>query len=151
MRLVSLFIIFIDQITKYIAINKLKGQGSINIIGEFINLTYLENTGAAFGILRDKTMFFILITVFVIIGIFIYMYKNKNKLTKLTELSLQFIIGGAVGNLIDRLLYGYVIDFIDIRFGLFYNFPIFNIADISVVVGTALLAYVIISEKEVLE
>ncbi len=148
MNLVFILIVIIDQITKYIAVNTLKGKESIHLIGKFLNLSYVENAGAAFGILQNQRFFFILITTIIIIGITVYSKKVIKKTSRLTLYSLNLIVGGAIGNLIDRVLHGYVIDFIDVKFGEFYDFPVFNIADISVVVGTIILSYVVLMGKE---
>lgn len=148
MNFIFVLIVILDQITKYIAVSTLKGNESIHLIGSFLNLTYVENTGAAFGILQNQRWFFILITNAIIVSIFIYAKKSVKKSSKLTLLSLNLIVGGAIGNLIDRILHSYVIDFIDVKFGQFYDFPVFNVADIAVVIGTFLLSYVVLTGKE---
>lgn len=130
----------IDQLSKwYFYTNRLQYDGVI-VLKDFFHLTYLENRGAAFGILQNFRWAFILLTV-VLVGIMIwYFIKNKNIVLRL---ALAFLISGALGNFIDRLLRGFVVDFLDFYpFG--YNFPIFNIADVCVNVGAFLLVYYVL-------
>lgn len=135
-----------DQLTKLWAVNVLKDGSSIKIIGNFLRFTYAENKGAAFSILQNQRWFFVIITTVMLIVLAYIFFKTKN-LNKLSKLSIVMISGGAIGNFIDRLMLGYVIDFIDVRFGNFYNFPIFNIADSFVVCGTILMMILILFNK----
>ncbi len=132
---VIFFIIFIDQILKMIIRNRLYFGESIPIIQNIFHITYVQNVGAAFGILKYQRIFFIFITLAVIIGIFIFVFM-KHSIHKIVLHSLNLIVGGATGNLIDRAQFGYVIDFLDFRI-----WPVFNVADISIVAGTVMLAY----------
>lgn len=138
--------IILDQLTKLWAIKVLKDGGSIKIIGDFLRFTYAENRGAAFSILQDQRVFFIIITIFML-GILAYIYFKMKNITKLSKLAIGMIAGGAIGNFIDRVRFGFVVDFIDVRFGSFYNFPIFNIADSFVVCGTILMIILILFNK----
>lgn len=138
--------IILDQITKLWAIDVLKEGGSIKIIGDFLRFTYAENKGAAFSILQDQRVFFIIVTTIMLIVLAYIYFKTKN-ITTLSRWSIAMIAGGAIGNFIDRLRLGYVVDFIDVRFGSFYNFPIFNIADSFVVCGTILMIILILFNK----
>ena len=104
----------------------------------------MENRGAAFGIMQNKQWFFILITLILIIAMILYILKVKPQ-DILLKLSLSFIIGGGIGNLIDRVFKGYVVDFIDLRI---INYPVFNIADCFVVIGAVLLCVYILFSKE---
>lgn len=144
--IVFLISIMSDQFTKLWAVDVLKDGESIRLIGNFLRLTYAENKGAAFSILQNQLWFFIIATVvmLIILGYMFFMAKN---LTPLSRLSISMIAGGAIGNFIDRLRLGYVVDFIDVRFGSFYNFPIFNIADSFVVCGTILMILLILFNK----
>lgn len=144
---ISIIIIILDQLTKNYAINNLKGSSPIVIIDGIFELVYVENRGAAFGILQDKRIIFIIITLLVISFILIYAYKNSNQLTIYSHISLAMLAGGAVGNLIDRIRFGYVVDFIKVDLFRSYSFPVFNIADIFIVISTILLAYFIIFDK----
>lgn len=144
--IILLFSIVSDQLAKLWAIDVLKNGESIKVIGNFLRFTYAENKGAAFSILQNQLWFFIIATI-VMLGILIYMYFMTKNLTPLSRLSISMIAGGAIGNFIDRLRLGYVVDFIDVRFGSFYNFPIFNIADSFVVCGTFLMIILILFNK----
>ena len=138
--------ILVDQLTKSWAVNVLKDGSSIKVIGNFLRFTYAENRGAAFSILQNQRWFFIVITIVMLIVLAYIFFRTKN-INKLSRLSIAMIAGGAIGNFIDRLMLGYVIDFIDVRFGSFYNFPIFNIADSFVVCGTILMIFLILFNK----
>ena len=144
--LIFIFFLTIDQITKYLAVSTLQGNASIHIIGDFLRFTYVENRGAAFGILQDKRIFFIISTIILVAFIVYLIFLNK-KVTHATKLTLSLILSGAVGNFMDRVRLGYVIDFIDVRFGDFYDFPVFNIADSCLVVGTIILVLLILFNK----
>ena len=137
---VILFIvgIVLDRVSKYFAVIKLKDHPSVSVINGIMELKYLENTGAAFGLLKNQKSFFVLVAVFVLIGSLYVMVKTPAKKKYVScHIYLSFILCGAIGNLIDRVLYGYVVDFIYISI---INFPIFNIADIFVTVSTVLIA-----------
>lgn len=138
--------IVIDQITKFWAVNVLKNGGSIKIIGDFLRFTYAENKGAAFSILQNQRGFFIIITIIMLIVLAYIYFKTKN-ISKMSKLSIAMIAGGAIGNFIDRVRLGYVVDLIDVRFGNFYNFPIFNVADSFVVCGTILMIILILFNR----
>lgn len=138
-------IVTADQLTKIHIINNV-GQGEfISVIEDFFYITYLENRGAAWGILQNQRYIFIIITIIFTVAMFIIMIKAQERFLKMT---LAFIIGGALGNLIDRIFKGSVADFLD--FYIFsYNFPAFNIADIFIVIGTILLGiYILFIYKE---
>ena len=135
--IISIILLCIDQISKLLVVNLLTKTDSITIIKNFFYLTYINNDGAAFSILVGKRIFLILIAVLVIVMLIRYIKKN-NIQNKLELVSISLIIGGSLGNLMDRVVRGYVIDFLD--FNLFnYNFPIFNLADTFIVIGVFLL------------
>lgn len=144
--IIFIVILVIDQVTKYLAVERLMGNPPFVIINNFFQLRYVENFGAAFGILQNKQLFFIIITFIIIAGIIIFM-KANNKLSKLMNISLVLILSGAVGNLIDRIRLGYVVDFVDIKFGSLYDYPVFNIADSSIVIATIMVAYLVLFDK----
>ncbi|HKM01679.1 MAG TPA: signal peptidase II [Sedimentibacter sp.] len=150
MNIVAAIIIIIsivsDQLTKFWAMDVLKNGDSIKIIGNFLRFTYAENKGAAFSILQNQRTFFLVITLVMLVFLGYIYFKTKN-ITKLSKLSIAMIAGGALGNFIDRFRLGYVVDFIDVRFGEFYNFPVFNIADSFVVCGTILMIILILFNK----
>lgn len=143
---ISIIIILLDQITKFYAVQLLKGNAPVVIIENFLRLNYVENFGAAFGILQNKKIFFIIITTIVVIGIIAYIKTNTN-LTITMKIALAMVIGGAIGNLIDRVRLGYVVDFVDVNFWGLYDFPVFNIADSSIVIATILICYLVIFNK----
>lgn len=130
--LISILVLFIDIITKQIVINTLIEHQSISLIKDFFSITYAKNTGVAFSFLEGQVPFIIIMTSIIIIIILKYI-KTTNS-DKYENICYGLIIGGAIGNLIDRIFYGYVIDFLD--FNLFgYSFPIFNLADTAIVIG----------------
>lgn len=137
--------IILDRTSKLWAIGTLKEQLDIIVIKNFFQLSYLENRGAAFGIFKGKTIFLTLFALILIIGMIIFLFKHR-KDNKLLTISLALIISGAIGNLIDRIYYNYVVDFILVHFKNVYYFPTFNIADVLVVIGTFLLAIYIIKD-----
>ena len=129
-----IFIIFlIDQITKIIISNNINLNGSITVIKNFFSLTYVKNTGAAFGFFSGKTLLITIISVFIFVYLLMELIKNKSNI-KIINLSFSFILGGLIGNLYDRIVLGYVRDFMD--FTIFNKgFAIFNIGDAFIVVG----------------
>lgn len=133
--LVIIIIIAIDQLTKYIIYSNMNLYESIPVIENVFHITYTQNFGAAFSILQNQQSLFIWISLLSVIVIFGIMIKLKNS-NKILLYSLSLIAGGAIGNLIDRIRFDCVTDFFDLRI-----WPIFNIADVSIVCGTALLAY----------
>lgn len=146
MEIIIIIIVnIIDRLSKIWALNNLKEGNDVVIIKNIFSLSYLENRGAAWGIFQGKTNFLLIITIFIIIGIiyFILKYKPKNKIMRL---SLSFIIAGALGNMYDRLFHKYVVDFIYFHYKYVYSFPTFNVADMSVVFGTILLAVCLIKD-----
>lgn len=138
-------VIGIDIYTKYLSTTYFRIE-EIEIIKDALYFTYVENRGAAFGIMQNKQLIFIILTVIVILGMIGFLIKNKPQ-SKLLKLSLSFIIAGGIGNLIDRIHLGYVVDFIDVRI---INYPVFNVADCFVVIGAILLfIHVLFSKNEV--
>lgn len=142
-----LLLIFLDQFSKFLAVSFLKGNDGIVIIQDFFRLYYLENRGAAFGILQNSRLFFIIVTILVSIFLIYLLFFDNNKVKGFNKIALLFILSGTIGNFIDRIRLGYVIDFLS--FKIFnYNFAIFNIADSLIVVGTFILIINIIRSKE---
>lgn len=138
--------IILDQISKKWAVAILKNGSNIKIIGNFFGFSYVENRGAAFGMLQNQIWFFVLVTIAMLAVLIYIFFRNKN-ITNLSKLSLTLIAGGAIGNFIDRVRLGFVVDFIHVRFGNFYDFPVFNIADSLVVCGTFLLIILMFLNK----
>lgn len=135
--LISFIVIIIDFITKLIISNNLVMNSSVEIISNFFSLTYTHNYGGAWSIFNNNTLAITIISFIVIMGIIYYLLKNKVT-KKIDVIGYSLLLGGAIGNFIDRIVYGYVIDFFDFYiFG--YDFPIFNVADIGIVIGIILL------------
>ena len=133
----SLVFLMIDLLIKIIVINFMELYDTIKIIPGFFNITYVRNTGAAFSILEDSRIFFIVITFIALIVIYLFLLKDK-VLNKYQTFLYSMLIGGIVGNLVDRIIYGYVIDYLSFNiFG--YSFPVFNIADSFIVISVILL------------
>ena len=139
----ALTIIFaLDQASKAVVQHTVPLYGSIPVIRGFFNLTYVKNTGAAFGLFAGdtnafRTLFFVTITVGALVLIF-WLFRRIKEDRVLIPLSFAMIIAGAVGNLVDRIRWGYVIDFLDFYWQT-YHWPAFNIADSAITVGVALL------------
>lgn len=143
--LFSLIFLVIDQIIKLFISSKMILNESFIIIKNFFNITLVHNEGAAFSILQGNRFLLIFIGLVAIIGIFIYL-KKSSYLSKLDVWIYSLLIGGVIGNLIDRIIYGYVIDYISIIFGKNY-FPIFNFADICIVISVVLILITTIKEE----
>ncbi|MFN8634707.1 MAG: signal peptidase II [Chloroflexota bacterium] len=133
----ALVVIALDRWTKQLATERLLDSGlrSVPMLGEYIRLTYVENRGAAFGVLQNQTAFFILVGL-VVISVIVASYRYIPEPSWLLNVCLGLQMGGAIGNLIDRIQVGYVVDFIDLTF-----WPVFNIADSAICVGVAGLAF----------
>lgn len=135
--IISLVFIIIDFIVKIIINNNMNVYDSISIIPSFFSITYVRNIGAAFSIMENSRILFIIIGFIALILIYKYLIMNK-VLNKYLMISYSMLIGGIIGNMIDRIIYGYVIDYLS--FNLFgYNFPIFNLADTFIVVSIIML------------
>ena len=135
-------LIAVDQITKYIALTSLKPLGNMTFIDGFMDFTFVENRGAAFGILNGKTWLLLLLAVVICAVLVVAMSKMPDtREYKWLKWTLMLILAGAVGNIIDRLLRGYVVDFFEFTF---ITWPVFNMADIYVVVGTIVMALLVI-------
>lgn len=129
--------IVIDQYTKYLAVSHLKGNPSFPIIDGVLHFTYTENTGAAFSILRGMQSFLVIVTSIGMALMFVFLVKMNGESDKiLLRVSLALVISGGIGNLIDRLRLGYVVDFVDFRL---INFAVFNLADAFITIGAILI------------
>ena len=135
--ILSIIFIIIDQVSKLIVINTLSKTKSVEVIKSFFYLTYTNNNGAAFSILTGKRVILIIVTL-IVIGILIYYIRKTKVKENINKIALSLVIGGSIGNLIDRIVRGAVVDFLDFKiFG--YNYPIFNLADTFIVLGVFLL------------
>ena len=135
--ILSRIFIIIEQVSKIIVVNNLTNNKSIEVIKSCFYLTYTNNNGAAFSILTGKRVILIIVTL-IVIGILIYYIRKTKVKENINKIALSLVIGGSIGNLIDRILRGAVVDFLDFKiFG--YNYPIFNLADTFIVLGVFLL------------
>ncbi|APQ60303.1 Lipoprotein signal peptidase [Paenibacillus polymyxa] len=135
---IALIIFLIDQGVKYLVATRMELYEQIPVIGNFFLITSHRNRGAAFGILEGQRWLFIVITIVVVIGIVWYLRKTVKAGQKLLPVALSLVLGGAVGNFLDRAISGEVVDFAQFNFGS-YTFPIFNVADSAIVIGVALI------------
>lgn len=138
----STLVIVIDQATKYWIQSRMAYGESSPVIRDVFHITYILNPGAAFGILENKTWFFIAVALVLLAGV-AYLYPRMPANQPMVKLGAGLLVGGAIGNLIDRVRIGYVIDFFDFRI-----WPIFNVADICIVCGVACLAYYLLMTPE---
>ncbi|MDP4093697.1 MAG: signal peptidase II [Bacillota bacterium] len=134
----------LDQALKFLVTKLIPFENSVTIIDRFFYITHWKNSGAAWGVFQNGRYIFIILTVLAVLVMAIIINRSNSRFLKF---SLSLIIGGALGNLVDRVLHGYVTDFLQLKFWS-YNFPVFNLADSMVVVGTILLAvYVLFMQK----
>lgn len=139
------FIVVLDQFSKHLVLTRLADRGTYPLIDGVFHLTYVENTGAAFSIFTDMQLFLKIVTSIFIIFLFFLLIFHLRREKKFTwkALSLSFVIGGAIGNLIDRFRFQFVVDFLDFRW---INFAVFNVADSFIVVGSILLILVLLKD-----
>ena len=141
---ISIICLLLDRITKLFITNNLVLNDSYTIINNFFNITLVHNDGAAWSILSVNRILLIFISLIALFIIYFLFIKNK-ELKKIETLIYGMLIGGIIGNLIDRILYGYVIDFLD--FKIFnYNYPVFNVADCCIVIAAILLIIDVVKE-----
>lgn len=132
----------LDRLTKFLITKNLFQNQSIPIIKGIFHITLVHNRGAAFGILKNQIPLFIITSLFAII--LIYFNLKENRQSKSYSIALSLILAGALGNLVDRLFFGYVIDFLDFRI-----WPVFNVADSAITIGAILLGWSILFKKNV--
>lgn len=142
---VAIFVIMVDQISKIFLENILQLNESMKVIKDFFYLTLCRNEGIAFGILSNQRVIIIVASLIAILIMYRFMFLFKKN--RRNNLAFGFLLGGLAGNLIDRVLLGYVRDFFD--FIIFsYDFPVFNVADIAIFIGVMLLIYAIIRGED---
>ena len=132
-------IVLLDQLSKYTIQTTCVLNETISIVNGIFDITYVHNYGAAFSILQNKQTFLIIFTTIAMIAITIYTLKLQKSIPRAEVAAFALIVAGGLGNLINRIMYGYVVDFLNIHI-----LPVFNIADISVCLGSALLVYSVI-------
>jgi len=137
---VCVLVLVLDRVTKHWARVYLQGHAPIPVIPGFLQLTYTENYGAAFGLLQHQRWLFIAIHVAVAVGILVYL-RSVPAADRVQRLGLGLLMAGALGNLVDRVAPGYVIDFVELPF-----WPVFNVADSAIVCGVIILAVVLYLE-----
>jgi len=136
---VTFSIVLFDRVTKLFFSDLLQYGESLPVIRNVLHMTLIHNTGIAFGFFKDQGIVFIVIPViaiFLLVFNIYYYRQNKEALSRVYIFAFSLILGGAIGNLIDRIVYGYVIDFIDFRI-----WPVFNIADSAITIGAILIAF----------
>lgn len=133
----------LDLLSKQLVISGMELDQTIGVIPGILDLHYIRNYGAAFSTMQNKRVFLIVVTVLMMAALCVYAVKMKQKMSKAELVSLAMIVGGGVGNLIDRIFLGYVTDFLDIHL-----IPIFNVADCFVTVGCVLLVIAVLTEKK---
>ena len=143
---ITIIILVLDQITKFIIASSMKVGDSFEVIPNFLNITSHRNDGAAWGILSGKMSFFFIITIIILVVLIVFYIKEaKNNL--LMQIAISLLFAGALGNFIDRVLNGEVVDFVDTYiFG--YNFPIFNVADSSLTIGVLLIIIALLTDMK---
>lgn len=144
--LIALCVLILDQTAKWIIVHYMDRYESHSVIGDFFQITSHRNTGAAFSILEGQRWFFLCITTVVVIGLVWYLRKMIRSHKTLMAWALSLLLGGAIGNFVDRALFGEVVDFLQFhfKFSVFgahvdYVFPIFNLADSAIVIGVGLI------------
>ncbi|MGY3481178.1 MULTISPECIES: signal peptidase II [Staphylococcus] len=134
---ITIVILILDQITKFIITKTMQIGDSFEVIPNFLSITSHRNNGAAWGILSGKMVFFYIITVIILIILIVFFIKEA-KHNLLMQIAISMLFAGALGNFIDRVLNGEVVDFVD-TYIFSYNFPIFNVADSSLTIGVVLV------------
>ncbi|MFA5603322.1 MAG: signal peptidase II [Bacilli bacterium] len=143
--IISFICLMIDQLVKFVITTNIALLDSVSVIKSFFSITYVRNYGAAWSILEGNKIFLIM-AAFLSLFLIYFVFIRNNKLNKLEIITYGVLIGGIVGNLVDRIIYGYVIDFFDFNiFG--YEFPVFNMADIFIVVSVGLMILNILKEE----
>ncbi|GAB7388059.1 signal peptidase II [Bacillaceae bacterium] len=135
--LIAFVVLLLDQVTKWLVVRNMEVGESIPLLEGVFHITSHRNRGAAFGILQDQRWFFIAVTIIVVVGIVVYLRKIHREKPRLA-VALSLILGGAVGNFIDRAATGEVVDFLDFTL---IDYPIFNVADSAIVIGVALFLW----------
>lgn len=136
--LLAVVVLIVDFFTKKWVATEMTLDDKISVIGDFFLIVSHRNRGAAFGILQEQRTFFIIITVVILIGLVWYMQAMRKKGKGILLAGLALVLGGAIGNFVDRVRFGEVVDFFQFNFGS-YTFPIFNIADSGIVCGVVLI------------
>lgn len=138
--LIVIILVILDQISKYLTVEYLKPISVVEVIPNILNLRYAENTGAAFSMLEGQIAFFVVVT-FISLALILYFYKTNKVNHIIGKSACVLIVAGAIGNLIDRVIHGFVVDMFEFAF---IEFAIFNVADIFITFGGVLICYYVI-------
>ena len=144
--LIALTVVILDQVSKLLVVNYLKPVDSVTLIKDILKFSYHQNTGAAFGTFSDNRIVFMVASV-VIIAVLAYVVYRFHGQNKIFDICMGLILGGGVGNMIDRIRLGYVVDFIDFCAFDFWKY-VFNVADSAVVIGCILSVFFVIFDKK---
>ncbi len=152
--LIAAVVLALDQVTKWILVKSIALHDSITIIPGFFHLTHVQNSGAAFGLFAESSVSWkvgalVSFSVLALVVVSALLWKNSHSLST-TTIGLSLILGGAMGNLWDRMMNGHVVDFLDFSLGS-YHWPAFNVADSAIVVGAILLVSEIVFSKSTTE
>ena len=150
--LVVAAIILFDQLIKYLVFSNMNIGQSLPVIGDIIRITYVQNQGAAFSMWEQQWIILIVLPAVVLVAALVLIYIKRNLWSRITILSIVFICGGGIGNFIDRVSRGYVVDMFDCRFIPSFDFPVFNVADcyvtVSVIIFIILILFVYKNEDD---
>lgn len=135
-------VICLDQLTKWLAVIYLQGEASFPLWKDVLHFTYSENTGMAFGMMKDQRWVFMVLSTVAIVGLLVYLFIFRPK-SRWMQVAMAMIVGGGIGNMIDRIALGYVVDFIDFTL---IDFAIFNVADSFVCVGAGILIVYLLAD-----
>ncbi len=146
--IIIVLLVAADQLTKFLIWTPLPTNGTVPVIPGVLNFSKVGNEGASFGMLQGAQVFFIVMTVIVLIAAGYFMIRFRHKQSRFFRIVIAVVFAGALGNLIDRVAFGYVRDFVDIRLFSFWNY-VFNIADAALVIGAILLCiYLLFVHKD---
>ncbi|MCG3090173.1 signal peptidase II [Sporosarcina cyprini] len=145
---IAIVVILLDQLTKWLVVKNMELGEKITIWDPYIGLLSHRNRGAAWGMLEGQMWLFYVVTLLVVVGI-IYFFQKEGKTNRLFAISLMFLLGGAIGNFIDRIWRKEVVDFVDVLIPVInYDFPIFNVADAALTIGVVLIIIHVIAEEK---
>lgn len=149
---ISGMLVSIDQLTKFLVTTRLRPNDSIPIFEQFLRITYIQNFGMTFGLFNGvdsntRALILLIFPIFILLGIFVLFGKLKESQT-ISIYGYCLVVGGALGNILDRIRAGYVVDFLDFHYQHRWHFPVFNIADCSVIFGIFLLCLRLVYERE---
>ncbi|PIC81456.1 signal peptidase II [Sporosarcina sp. P18a] len=146
---IAALVIGLDQLTKWLVVKNMELGEHISVLDPYIALLSHRNRGAAWGMLEGKMWLFFIVTIVVVVAI-VYFFHTEGKKDRLLGMSLMLLLGGAIGNFIDRLVRGEVVDFISVLIPVIhYDFPIFNVADAALTIAVILiLLHVMLDEKK---